>query len=137
MKVSPIKEPEVRKALRLSFKEVRKDLDPLMNHLNFGDLQPMWWLKADGKQRTMGKCFNGHWKIHANGRRRYFKNLIILSRIYFENNGLEDVIGLWKHELVHLIAKDTHGPNFHRLAQCCGAKRHCPNINDKHHPDAE
>ena len=123
-KVQGIYEKEVRVALLNTFKQVRKDLSPLLDNYKFYDITLYWWIKKIKKEGVMGMCYKGVCKIP--GIRGWRKNVILLFKNYYETNGMEDLLGVWRHELVHLVAKDSHGENFKSLASACGAKRHCP-----------
>jgi len=124
-------ESEVKQELRQAFKETKKDLDPLMNHLRFKDITPRWWIKKQTKRfGCAGKCFEGTWRIFTKSptgkkMKKWFTNLIILDRDYYRSNGLEELKLTFKHELLHLIAKDNHGNNFNYLVNACKTTRYC------------
>ena len=125
MKLIDIKGEE-RKALREAFSQVKKDLDPHFNHIKFGDITLKFWVKriSEEKEHCGGRCWKGTWRIKANGRRSWFKNLIILSKGLQDKYGTKCSVDTFKHELVHLIAKDAHGPSFQRFARSCNAQRY-------------
>lgn len=123
---------ETNEILRQTFYETKKTLDPLMNHLKFSDLSIRWWIKPAREHGfTAGQCFKGNWIIRTksvSGRKMksHFNNLILLAKDYYQSNGLEEIKKVFKHELLHLIAKDTHGSNFKHLAVACDTHRYCP-----------
>ena len=93
----------------------------------------MWWIKKQTKLfNTAGYCYKGNWRMtikSLTGRKltRWFSNLIILDKDYYISNGLDELKLTFKHELLHLIAKDTHGSNFNYLARACKTTRYCSN----------
>lgn len=130
-KLEPINK-EIRDLLRQKFNKTKKDLDPLMKHLSWGDIQPEWWIKKVSERGfTAGLCYKGKGAIKTKsktGRKcwRSFNNLILLAKDYYESNGIEEICRVFQHELIHLIAKDTHGEHFKSLAKACGTHRYCP-----------
>lgn len=123
-KLQRIREKEVRIELLKTFRQVKKDLFPLMNQFNFRDITPLWWLKRIKEEGCMGLCYHGTINFNRKSK-KWYKNPILLSKNYYQTNGIDDLIGVWKHELVHLVAKDKHGKHFIQLAVGCGAKRFC------------
>lgn len=126
-KVQKIK-GDLRKTLTKEFYKTREELDPFLSNLKMKDIKVMLWEKPERTTRgrnTIGKCFRGSWRIQtrtASGRKsqRWFTNLILLSKQYYENNPIEDVLAVFRHELVHLI-EPNHGTRFHSLARACNA----------------
>lgn len=139
MKILQSIDKETKAELRKVFSETKKQLNPHMKHINFSNVDIKWWLKEKSKTRgTMGWCYKGKGWIYCtnlDSKRKtakymYYKNLILLNKYYAEHVGKAALIDLFKHELIHLIARDGHGPNFKYFARSCGVNRHCEPIKE-------
>lgn len=120
----------IRKELRKEFNKTKKEIDPLFSHLRFKDITVKWWIKKAGRQSVAGICYKGYWTLSIKSKtgrnlRNSYHNLILLSKEYYESNGLQDTLNVFQHEILHLIAKDKHGTHFKALARACNATRYC------------
>ena len=119
-KFKRIREPEVKKALRAKFSEIKKTLDPFLNHIKFKQLKIKWWYKRDlGRHhRTNGWCNKSSLTI-------------VIAHQYYEQYGLALTIDdIFSHEVIHLI-EANHGPRFKQLSKLVNAPRHSKSITIK------